>query len=148
MATGKDLKDIAKARLRAGKVLIDCGDFDGAHYILGYALECALKSAICKTLKLSEYPDNVKNDKLSTFFKTHVFDILLTLSGLENDFRINPANPPRLFQNWSDATSTWTSEVRYNPMGSITEAEARRMHEALSEQPHGLLTWISKKKRW
>jgi hypothetical protein len=39
----KDLQVLAKIRLREGKALLSLGLSDGAHYLAGYAVECAEK---------------------------------------------------------------------------------------------------------
>lgn len=146
MANHKELKAIAKSRLRASRILLAHMDFDGAVYMMGYALECCLKAIICKRLNLAQYPDkNVSTDK-NNIFKTHKFDILLTLSGLENDFSLSTA-PPRRSENWSLVTR-WKPEIRYEPIGSRSEEDTKRMYEALVEDPDGIITWINKRRKW
>ena len=74
MATGSDLKNIAKARLASAEILIKAKDWHGAAYMLPYALECALKAVICKTLNLMAYPDDYKSKTdVRSFFSTHLF---------------------------------------------------------------------------
>ena len=146
MANYRELKEIAKSRLRASKILLDHKDFDGAVYIMGYALECCLKAIICKRLNLAQYPDKSGSRDKDNIFKTHKFDILLTLCGLENDFSLSSA-PPRRSGNWSEVTK-WNTELRYEPIGSRNEAEAKRMYEALVESPDGIITWITKHRKW
>jgi HEPN domain-containing protein len=146
MANGKELKQISISRLKAAKILIENKDYDGAVYIMGYALECALKSAICKLLNLSSYPDKGGSRDIENIFKTHRFDVLLILSGMSNDFNLNTA--PRRYENWSELTKKWSTEIRYEPIGSRTETEASRMYLALLEKEHGIITWINKEKKW
>ncbi|MBN1584924.1 HEPN domain-containing protein [Candidatus Uhrbacteria bacterium] len=82
MSDQKELKRIAKMRLRTAKILIDGKDWDAAWYMMGYALECALKAVVCKTLHLSKYPKQVDGADKSSFFMTHRFDRLQVVSGL------------------------------------------------------------------
>jgi HEPN domain-containing protein len=145
MANHKQLREIAQSRLKAGKTLLDDGDYDGAVYMMGYAIECALKAVICKRLNLASYPDQGVGGEIATFFKTHKFDILLTLSGLEKEFTL--AAPQRRSENWSESTK-WHPDMRYAPVGSKTKIEAERMHIALSERSDGILSWISKHRKW
>ena len=145
MANYRELKGIAKSRLKAAKILLEYSDYDGAVYMMGYALECCLKAIICKRLNLSQYPDKSGSKDKDNIFKTHKFDILLTLSGLENDFSLN-ATPGR-YENWSELTR-WSTEIRYEPIGTQKEADAKRMYEALTEAPEGIITWVTKHRKW
>ena len=111
-----------------------------------YVLECALKAAICKTLRLRNYPDKSGFDKRDNIFKTHNFDILLTLSGMEKDFSLRSASKKR-YQNWSEATK-YKVDVRYEPIGSRSLSEAKRMYKALTEKPNGVISWIAKHRKW
>ena len=56
MLDRKDIKAIAKARLKDAQVLLRGNRFDGAIYLCGYAIELALKARICQTLKWGGYP--------------------------------------------------------------------------------------------
>ncbi len=150
MANHKELKKISKSRMRASEILIKHKDYDGAYYLMGYALERALKAIICKRLNLSQYPDKYRGDKGDSqekvnIFKTHNFDILLTLSGLESDFTL--IAPERRAENWSECTK-WNTQIRYEPVGTRSEADAKRMYEALIEKPEGIITWIKKHNKW
>ena len=116
MANHQQLREISKARLRTAEILLDNFDFDGAVYIMGYALECALKAVICKNLNLLNYPDKGSKD-IENIFKTHKFDILLILSGMENDFSLK--SPKKRYENWSELTK-WTTDIRYEPVGTRT----------------------------
>jgi HEPN domain-containing protein len=40
----RDFQELALVRLNEAKVLLDAGHFDGAYYLAGYAVECALKA--------------------------------------------------------------------------------------------------------
>ena len=52
-----DLQKLSEIRLKEAKVLLDQDLFDGAYYLLGYALECALKSCIAKQFRQYDFPD-------------------------------------------------------------------------------------------
>ena len=146
MATSKELKAISKSRLKSAKKLMDCNDFDGAVYLMGYSFECALKAVICKRLNFMNYPDKSGDGDKVNIFKTHKFDILLALSGMEQDFNLK-LSPQRRAENWGTLTK-WNPEIRYEPIGTHTQPEADRMYTALTEDPEGILTWITKHKKW
>ena len=48
-----DFQWLAKTRIREAKALLDNGLFDGAYYLAGYAVECALKACIVKKIRKS-----------------------------------------------------------------------------------------------
>lgn len=154
MATGPDLKGIAQARLRTAEVLMDAGDWEGAAYMLPYALECALKAVICKTLHLSVYPDSEKNEKDGTvrgFFTTHVFVQLLVISGLQDIFSPNGQDIP--YRYWSDFAIEYPGKwvgMRYEPerMAQFDETKVRALHQKLVDADHGILTLIEQGARW
>ena len=145
MATSKQLKLISKSRLKSAKYLMDCGDFDGAFYLMGYSFECALKAVICKRLNFVNYPDKSGDGEKVNIFKTHKFDILLALSGMEQDFSL--LSPQRRAENWGILTK-WNPDIRYEPIGTRGKSETERMYIALTEKPDGILTWITKHKKW
>ena len=42
----KDLQELSKVRLKEATALLKLGLFDGAYYLAGYAVECALKACV------------------------------------------------------------------------------------------------------
>jgi len=142
MLTRNELKELAKARLQEAKVLFDKGLYDGACYLAGYVVELALKARICKILDLDEYP---QTGEISRAFKTHNYDNLLKLSGLERRFNDAIGTNPSLLINWS-VLEGWTEEFRYRPIGSSSKKDIERIINALDNPKDGVFTWI--KRRW
>ena len=87
MISTKDLRTIARARLRDAQVLLRSKRFDGAWYLCGYAVELALKARICRTLKWPGFPESAQDFKGLQSVKTHDLDILLRFSGVEDGER-------------------------------------------------------------
>lgn len=150
MASGRDLKRVTRARLRTVRILMDNKDWDMAGYIMGYVLECALKAAVCRTLKQKEYPDNIKrDDKMRNFFQSHDFERLLMISGMSDVFVLKRGSQ-KVWDNWSQFTfhyqSNWT-EIRYKP-GYWNETTIKNLYTRLIEIPHGILNQFIKHKRW
>lgn len=149
MATRQELKKIALARLKTAEILMENEDWDMAGYIMGYVLECALKSAICKTLNLPEYLDTARSDRIRSFFQTHDLECLLVVSGLSYIFKLRK-RPARVLKNWSDFTfhygSEWVS-TRYKA-GFWDEATINKVYTNLTEKPYGILTQLTKNKKW
>lgn len=148
MATCGELKTITKARLKSAQILIDAKDWAGAAYMMGYVLECALKACVCKTLRLSKYPEDKKKD---SHFMTHYFDQLLILSGTSDIFNLNAEK--KAFQNWSNFTKEFPGDwpaMRYNAAHQQTfeEKKVKGLYVNLTNASNGILNVIDRKKRW
>jgi HEPN domain-containing protein len=135
MATRQELQELSALRLQEADVLFAAQLYDGCVYLCGYVVELALKARICAILDIEEYPDRRQH------FKTHDFDELKLLAGLERE--ITGANP-QLLGNWSVATE-WKPEWRYQPVGSYVRADAERILEAIKVAPDGVLACISRR---
>jgi HEPN domain-containing protein len=53
----KDLQALANARLRDAEILLKNRRFDGAYYLAGYAVECAIKACVAKKTQRYDFPD-------------------------------------------------------------------------------------------
>lgn len=120
MIQGKLLRDLAKVRLEDARVLSRQGRFDGAAYIVGYAVELALKARICKTLGWPAFPESRGEFQDLQSFKTHNLAVLLRLSGMESKVKTLH------FQAWS-AVENWSPESRYKPLGSTSLRDVQLM---------------------
>jgi hypothetical protein len=109
---------------------------DGCAYLCGYVVELALKARICALLGVEEYPD--KGSRLRDALRTHDFDDLRLLAGMEHEFT---ATHPALLSNWSIA-SKWKPERRYDPPGSYDRVEAERILDAIRGKPEGVLGYL------
>lgn len=118
-----ELKKIATARLADAELLLKAKRFDGASYLSGYAVEIGLKLRICKTLKWRGFPETNGEFQGLSSFKTHDFDILLRLSGVEDTVKT------LYLAEWSDL-KLWKPELRYAITGTATILSAARMISA------------------
>ena len=123
MIARTDLARIARARLRDAEVLFSAERYDGAVYLCGYAIELQLKARICRTLQWPSFPSTRHQFQDLTSFRTHDLDVLLQLSGISG--RILST----LQKEWDEMTE-WEPEMRYNLIGSIDRAKARKMLDA------------------
>lgn len=98
--------------------------YDGAVYMCGYALEVRLKARICRTLHWSGFPNTRSEFQNCVSLKTHDLQTLPSFSGIE------PRIKSRFTAEWL-IVSQWDPEMRYNPTGSSTAAEARVMLQAV-----------------
>src|SRR5260221_8407212 len=120
MISTKDLRAIARARLRDAQALLRAKRFDGAFYLCGYVIELALKARICRTLKWSGFPDSAQDFKGLQSVKTHDLEVLLRFSGIEDRVKA------KHLLEWS-AVLLWNPEKRYQAIGVSTAKEAVKM---------------------
>lgn len=120
MISTKDIKAIARARLKDAEALAASKRHEGAIYLCGYAVELGLKARVCKTLKWPGFPSSQKEFQGYSSFKTHNLDILLHLTGAEDKIK------SELFAEWS-IVAAWDPESRYNPVGNVSSSDAQQM---------------------
>jgi hypothetical protein len=83
-----------------------------------------LKARTCKTLNWTDFPESNREFENYRSFRTHNLDILLSLSGLESKIKIN------YFLDWN-VVNQWNPEMRYGPIGSVTNLQAKEMIESI-----------------
>ena len=123
MIPAKDLKKLARGRLKDAEVLCKGRRYDGAVYLCGYAIELALKARVCKTLKWSGFPETRKEFNRLGSFRTHNLEVLLHLSGIEARVKANR------MADWS-VFAQWGPELRYRQIGTANSVDARDMIDA------------------
>lgn len=132
-----DLQRIARLRVKEAKVLLENGYFSGAYYLLGYAVECALKACIAKQIKRYDFPDR----KLVSDSYSHELEKLLSVSGLKSELQKEIQNNPNLEVNWA-IVKDWSVESRYST--DISETTARDFYSAVTTRKNGVLSWLKK----
>jgi len=125
--------------LKEAQVLFEHGCFEGAYYLVGYVIECALKSCIAKQIKEHDFPDL----KLVKDSYTHDLDKLLSISGLRNELEKEVKTNPRFNIDWA-IIKNWSEESRYRT--SIDENTVRDLFDAVAVNNGGVLAWL--KSRW
>lgn len=60
----EDLRVLTATRVREAQVLYAAGEYSGSYYLVGYALECAIKVCIVKTIPAYTVPDCRLVDKM------------------------------------------------------------------------------------
>lgn len=134
-----DLIRLSRLRIREARVLLDAGEFPGAYYLAGYAVECALKACVARRFRRHDIPDrNVVNDVY-----THDVDRLLDLAGLRSTFQQDAAAHPGLRTNWN-TVKDWRETARYEP--DITEQRALKFYSACTARRYGFLGWL--RRQW
>ena len=100
---------MARARIGDAAALLRLDRYQGAVYLSGYAIELSLKARICATLNWQGFPLKGKEFDGLASFKTHDLEILLHLSGREDDVKNNYT------ADWS-VIAQWDPQVRYRPI--------------------------------
>jgi len=128
-----DFEKLIDLRMKEAKLLLNEKDWDGAYYLVGYAVEFALKIRIISQLMQSDsFPDK----KLAENFYKHDLTTLRKLAGLDVEMDNDAAVGPQ----W-DIVKDWSEQSRYG-IGK-TEYEATDLYEAIER---GVMPWI--KARW
>ena len=132
-----DLQRLAKIRVREARVLLRNECFEGAYYLLGYAVECALKACVAKQTKKHDFPDRKR------VMDTYVHDLekLMNVSGLKTQHDQHMKSNPNFELNWA-IVKDWSEEKRYS--ASITRSEAKNLYSAVTARRGGVLTWLKK----
>ena len=133
-----DLQEISNLRVEEARVLLQNGFYSGAYYLVGYAVECALKACIAKQIRRYDFPDR----KLVNDSYTHDLERLLGVSGLKEELDSESAGNPVLEENWT-IVKDWSEQSRYR--SSIPENEARDLFSAVTARRNGVLSWLM---RW
>ncbi|MGA3264765.1 MAG: HEPN domain-containing protein [Terracidiphilus sp.] len=129
-----DFKEIAELRLRESKALLAAGLPEGAYYLAGYAVECALKACIAKRTREHDFPDK----KLVNDSHTHNLKSLLQLAELKTELDIAIGADPTM-ESVLDKILEWSETCRYQRK---TAQEATALLTAIEDQAGGLLPWI------
>ena len=131
-----DLEQLADLRLAEAVALLGLTPPmpDGAYYLAGYAVECALKACIAKQTAQHDFPD--KNFATKCF--THKAKELVPLAGLESARAASMAADASLAANWL-IVKDWSEDSRYERW---TVAEATALLDAIREPSHGVLQWV------
>ena len=109
--------------------------YDGAYYLAGYAVECALKACIAKKTKQFDFPDR----NVQKVF-THDLARLLELAELTDAFEHEKTNDHSLELNWN-TVKDWREQARYE---KHTAVNAKRLVLAIADRKHGLLRCLKK----
>ncbi|MCI0702152.1 MAG: DNA-binding protein [Planctomycetia bacterium] len=134
-----DFQLLVDVRVTDAEALLTTTRWAAAYYLLGYAVECALKVCIARQFRQDEVPEKATVNR----FYTHDLEQLLNLSGLKVALE-SKCNAELAFQvNWTTVLG-WNEDARYDH--SIPEVKARDLHIAVTDSNSGVLTWL--KTQW
>jgi len=131
----KDLQTLADLRVADAKILFDAGRFSVAYYVLGYAVECALKACVAKQIKEHDFPDR----QLVLDSYTHNLEQLLRISGVKPQFDSRMKGDRSFEVNWTTIKDR-TEAARYD--NNVPEIKVRDLLNAVTDATTGVLTWL------
>jgi hypothetical protein len=120
-------------RQREAAILLAASEWARAYYLIGYAVECALKACIARQFTLHSVPDR----RLVLDFYTHDVEKLLGLTQL----RTNLLADAQRQLNWA-IVKDWSEQARYEP--AISSLQAQDLYAACTKRKDGILPWLRK----
>lgn len=132
--TRKDFQRLTRLRLRDARTLLANGNNEGAYYLTGLAVECALKSAIARKTRRHDFPPEPKFVRDSVYI--HDLNKLLTAAGLESILNAAVVGNAALKTNWA-LVKDWKPESRYLMSG----LNGRELYRAAAGR-NGVLGWL------
>lgn len=135
-----DLQQLAELRIAEAEALLALPVPlpDGAYYLAGYAVECALKACIAKGYGAEHWPEK----DVVIDCHTHSIVKLVRLAGLGNDWKAAVATNSAFQKNW-DIVKDWSERSRYE-RHALTDAQ--ELFDAINDAVNGVFPWI--KVRW
>jgi HEPN domain-containing protein len=133
-----DLQRPAGTRIREAKVLFKAGEYSGAYYLAGYAVECALKACFAKGVSRYDFPDRKSAGRIFT----HKLAELVTLANRDAELLAARQASSKFASGW-DVACRWTEESRYS---TWTKDDAEAILDAVAGRKDGVLPWI--KRHW
>lgn len=116
--------------------LIAAGHWSVAYYLIGYAVECGLKS--CLLAHVERSGAIFQDREFSRKCWTHNVEELVKLAGLEQQ-RVDDASVNSYFRlNWL-IVKDWNEGARYSHW---SEDDAREIFQAVTNPNDGVLPWI------
>ncbi|HEX6189770.1 MAG TPA: HEPN domain-containing protein [Pyrinomonadaceae bacterium] len=131
-----DFQKLAELRLDDAKVLLETGRYAGAYYLIGYAVECALKACIAKQTQQYDFP--IENSRR---LYVHDLNSLLSFSGLSEEHRKNSEDNADFRLNWAIAKD-WKEDARYSL--EIDKDKAEALYAAVTDGKDGIVAWLQK----
>ena len=133
-----DFQKLAEIRIKEAKVLLDNKCFEGAYYLAGYGVECALKACIAKKTKLHDFPPP---KKVVEDIYTHSIMKLLVRAELGLELKNQEATVIQFKLNWA-VVKDWSEHKRYETQ--IDTKRARDLYRAITNSRNGVLPWLKK----
>jgi HEPN domain-containing protein len=129
-----DLQELARIRIEEAALLLANGKSEGAYYLSGYAIECALKACIARKTQQYDFPDKEAVNQSYT----HDLSQLIKAAGLEVELDQKRAADGNFETNWA-VVKDWSEKDRYRKQ---TAQKAQDLYSAITDATNGVLQWV------
>jgi HEPN domain-containing protein len=129
-----DFQQLSNIRIEEAILLLDNKKYEGAYYLAGYAIECALKACIAKNV--NQYDFFPKPEKVKDIY-SHKLEKLITNANLLRILETKLTN--RIFARHWEVVKQWDEESRY---ATHQEQETKDIIEAITDKKDGVLPWL------
>jgi HEPN domain-containing protein len=130
-----ELQNLAHIRLHEARALLAAGHPNGAYYLAGYSVECALKAVIARQTQQYDFPD--KGRALESF--VHDPRKLVKAAQLTSQLDAQIDANSAFYRYWR-LVSDWSEASRYDVH---TQADATDIIEAVGDSNEGVLQWVT-----
>lgn len=132
-----DLQTLSELRLGDAQALLEAGRLEGAYYLLGYAVECTLKSRIAMRIREFDFPDK----RLANECYVHDLAKLAIVAGLKEQLGEEEERNGVFAKNWS-VVKQWSEDARYEP--TIESDQVLKFFAAVTDPANGVIPWLLK----
>ena len=133
----RDFQRLARMRLRDARILMRSGNSEAAYYLIGLAVECAVKACIAKNTRRYDFPPN--QNAIKEIY-THDLAKLIRAAKLETALDTDRKGNI-LFKNKWDVLKDWNVNTRYATSG----LNATDLYAAVTGR-NGVMQWL--RQRW
>jgi hypothetical protein len=135
--TRREFQQLARMRLKDARVLMQSGSLEGAYYLTGLAVECAVKVCIAKNTKRHAFPPNQ-----STVRDIYTYDLgkLISAAKLQTALDAETSRSDSFKKSWG-VVKAWNVESRYMTKG----LNAGELYTAVAGRG-GVMEWL--RQRW
>ncbi|MGA2353379.1 MAG: DNA-binding protein [Terriglobales bacterium] len=135
--TRREFQQLARMRLKDARVLMQRGSVEGAYYLTGLAVECAVKACIAKNTKRHDFPPNQSTVR---DIYTHDLIKLMKAAGLQTALDTETTRNNSFDKSWG-VVKVWNVDSRYMTTG----LNARDLYRAVVGRD-GVMQWL--RRRW
>jgi len=111
--TRREFQQLARMRLKDARVLMQRGSVEGAYYLTGLAVECAVKACIAKNTKRHDFPPNQSTVR---DIYTHDLIKLMKAAGLQTALDTETTRNNSFDKSWG-VVKVWNVDSRYMTTG-------------------------------
>ena len=132
----RDFQQLSTVRLKEAKALLKAGFPDGAYYLAGYSVECALKACIAKSTQRYDFPEKKRVNESYTHNLTQLVLAAKLEEAASEHLKIDP-----LFNiNWRFVLN-WSELARYE---TNSHQIAEDLIRAIDDRKHGVMAWLKR----